>query len=363
VASAAVAASAGASAAAAKPPKNGTQYVVAWITNYPDSNEYWKAFTSGVKGGIEAGGGKYVNCTAEQDPVKMLDCMDTILAMSPQPDAIINYCGDCKAYTPAIQKANTAGIPMFFFANTIAADAGVDVVGTVYISDTAAGAANATAIVAALTKKYGSPKGKVLNVTGDLTTPAGQARSQGALDVFAKSPDIKVTSKDGKFDTAVGTQVIQDWMTANPDTDALSFGSDGAYTPAAKAALTAIGRWVPAGDSKHVIIAGEDGTNLAVNAIKCGYMEETGDFALGDLGPQIARIVMDGLKTGKWPVEGDVYTDNTTLWKTLTTVKDPKYAGLLYAFPPISVTKDNAADPLLFANKYQSAPNGTSPCQ
>lgn len=348
------------------PPKNGSQYVVAWITSYDDSNEYWKAFTSGVKEGIESRGARYLNCTAAgQDSAKMLDCMDTMLAMSPQPDAIINYCADCKAYTSAIEKANAAGIPMFFFANFIAADAGVDVKGTIITNDIAAGAANATAIVDALTAKYGSAKGKVLNVTGSLATPAGVARSQGALDVFAKHPGIVVTSKDGNWDTATGTQIIQDWFTANPDTDAISAGSDGAYTPATKAALQALGRWVPSGQTGHVIFAGEDGTNLAVNAIKCGFMEATGDFNLGELGPQLARNVIEYLESGALPPAGNVYQDPdpNSLWKTLSTTDDATIAGVEWSFPALLITKANADNPSLFANKYQSAPNGLSACE
>ena len=341
-------------------PKNGKYFVVGWTPMNDPLNEYWKAFDNGLKDAITIMGGQMLYCSPQGDAVKQNDCVDQFLTQNV--DAIAVYPLDASAIGSAIKKANDANVPVFSFTGEVPTGTGAKVALSVNVDDRTAGQMAGEALVKALTAKNGKPAGKVLEVQGLMTMSAGQNRGGGFHDVVDKYPDIKVTAKPGDWDTGKATTAIQDWITANPDTDAIYFHSDGAYTPAAKAALSAIKKWVPAGEEGHVILVGEDGTNQAVNAIKCGYMEQTGDFALADISPLLGSLMMDYLKTGAMPKVGDMVSRPNTLWKEAKVIEKEGISGPLVYLPIYAITKDTATNPDLFANKYQGAPNGLSEC-
>lgn len=111
---------------------------------------------------------------------------------------------------------------------------------TVSINDEDETGKSVQVIVDALTKKYGEPRGTLLEVQGRIVTTGGIRRGAGFHEVIDNYPGIKVTSKPGDWDTGKETNVIQKWITAYPDIDAIFFHSDGAYTPAAISALVPI---------------------------------------------------------------------------------------------------------------------------
>ena len=94
---------------------------------------------------------------------------------------------------------------------------------------------------------YGRACGTVLEVQGKMTTTGAERRGAGFHSVIENYPDIKFNSKPGDWDTGKETNVIQQWFAAYPDTDAMFFHSDGAYTPATIAALSSHGAVVAEG--------------------------------------------------------------------------------------------------------------------
>jgi ABC-type sugar transport system substrate-binding protein len=365
-ATASEAASLGASGAVTGTPKNGTQFVVGWTPLSDPIDESRVAFDNGIKEGIEAAGGKYLYCSpskaagATGDPTAQANCVDNFIAQNV--DAIVVYPIDNAALASAVKKANDADIPVFDFTSPIPSGAGAKVILTIQNGDREAGQAGGQKIVDELTKKYGSPKGTVLEVQGLLTTYAAQNRGGGFHDIVDKYPDIKVTSKPADWDTGKATPVIQDWFTANPDTDAIFMHSDGAYTPASKSVLEPMGKWLKVGDPKHVIIAGQDGSNLALYSVKCGYVDLVSDFGFVKLSKYLSDQVMLYLKSGATVKDGDVIQTGDPLYPTATVKVLPEYEGPIMFLGTVEVTPENADNPAFFGNAVQQPPNGTTAC-
>lgn len=349
-----------ASAEAIKP-KNGSKHVIGWSFHNDPLNEFWKLFIESMTATFKTGGADVIFCSGQGDASKQADCVDQFLTQNV--DAMVIASTDSSAIAGPIQKANAAGIPVALWGNGVPASSGAKVLMTSVSGDREAGAGAGQAILEAIIAKHGAPKGKVLEVQGLMTMTLAQDRSAGLHSVLDAYPDIKVTAKSADWDTGKATTIIQDWLTANPDADAIWFASDANYTPAAKAALTSIGRWVKAGEEGHVVLAGMDGSNMAVNAVKCGFMDYVADFTFPKLSPVLAEQVLQYLNTGSTAAVGDVVPVTGSTITGVPVISRPEFAGPVLSIPIFGVTKGTAADPLLFANAFQSEPNGLSACQ
>jgi len=356
--SAAASATAG---AAVKPPKNGSQYVIGWSFHNDPKNEFWKLFIESFTATIEGYGGKIISCSGQGDGAKQASCIDQFITQDV--DAMAIAPADANAIVGPIQKANDAGIPVAIWLIGVSKSSGVQVLFQNGTADFDAFAQAGQSIVDSLTKKYGSPRGTILEVAGDLKMSLADVRSAGLHSVLDKYPDIKVTQKDATWDTGKATSIIQDWLTANPDTDGIVLASDANYTPSAKSALEAIGRWVPTSDPKHVILYGVDGSNVAVNAVKCGQMDGLWDFSFTKVSPVLADALWSYLTTGVVPEVGDSIPVSDANIDHVDVVDNGDFAGVNLAIPPYAVTKDNADNPLLFANAVSGPPNGLSACE
>jgi ribose transport system substrate-binding protein len=112
-------------------------------------------------------------------------------------------------------------------------------IATIQIDGYRSGIASRAALVAALTKKYGSAKGKVAEIPGILGSSAAITLSQGIRRVLRAYPDIKmVTVRPGEYDRQKSFKAAQDILTVNRkgELDAILCASE----DAAMAALEAI---------------------------------------------------------------------------------------------------------------------------
>jgi ABC-type sugar transport system substrate-binding protein len=217
--------------------------------------------------------------------------------------------------------------------------------------------------VKALTKRYGSPKGKVLEVTGSLKTSAGVDRSGGWHEIIDKYPDIKVTSKDGEWDMGKGATIIEDWLTANPDTDALYLGSAAAYGIPSIPILDNLGMWKKIGEEGHVIVTGNDPAGPMLYAMKHGYVDHIYDLGWQFGATALSRAMMDYLVTGDPPKEGDTMPVGVEGFDDIKIVKWPQYAGLIVLSGGVSVSHDAGNWTLegLYGNGFMAPPNGLAP--
>lgn len=173
-------------------------------------------------------------------------------------DAIVLGMGDPAQMTKGLKAAQAAGIPVFGI------DAGLapGVLANVTSDNDALGHASAED----LAKRIGY-KGNVVMFTHD-PHPGVRARAQGAADVFAKYPDIKVITRKhinvpGPVDNA--RKLMQDLLTANPGKGSIA----GIWAGWDEPAMGAVQAAVAAGRTE-VAVVGVDGTDFAVAEIKKG---------------------------------------------------------------------------------------------
>ena len=146
----------------------------------------------------------------DYDLGKQVNQIDNFIAAGA--DFILLNPGDPKAITPAIRKAQAAGIPVIAF-DTVAegADAAVTT------DNVMAGRISCQYIVDKL-----NGKGNVIIQNGP-SVSAVIDRVVGCKEVFAKYPDIKVLSdtQDGKGSREGGMSVAQGYLTRYPKIDAI----------------------------------------------------------------------------------------------------------------------------------------------
>ncbi|MDY0094847.1 MAG: sugar ABC transporter substrate-binding protein [Candidatus Vecturithrix sp.] len=138
-------------------------------------------------------------------------------------------------------------------------------------------------------------KGNVCILTGWPGHEAQIMRTKGVHDVVAKYPDIKITREaTGKWDRALGMQVMENWLQADPDITAIASNNDEMAIGAIKAAEAA-------GRLDEIVFGGVDATPDALEFVKEGKLHVT---VFQDAYGQGAGGVEDSYKVAKGePVE------------------------------------------------------------
>lgn len=285
-------------------------------------------------------GWKTVTTNANGNVSKQVNDIDNLISMGVK--AIVSVPQDSAAIVPAVERANRAGIPFF----TIDRSAfGGDVVLTVLANNYLAGQQEGENLIKLLTKKYGEPRGKVLELQGDLATNVAQLRGQGFDDVVMKYPKIELIQIPTKWDPKVGADATEDVLTTDPDLDAVYFHSE--YTGAGVVpALERIGKLKPVGHRDHIIVLGIDGTPEALDWIRDGIMDSTSAQPLYDYGIVCSKFIKDYLE-GKEIKPGKV-EEPGALWSPAQIAKG-EY-GLELQLATTLVTKENVDNPGLWGN-------------
>ena len=178
---------------------------------------------------------------------------------------------DGTAVTPAVTAANANGVPVIAIADHVVAP----VTATYSMDHAEGGKLAAEQVVKHLTAKYGSPKGKVVDLQGIAGTVAAAEREKGFVDTLAKYPDIKIVARaDGGFNTDQANQVMSGILQAQPEIDAV-YGANDAETYGAITAMKAAGRFQPVGQPGHIYAIGIDGAEPAINGIRDGSQDAT----------------------------------------------------------------------------------------
>jgi len=318
-----------------------------------------------VRQSIEDAGGKWMYCSpspaggAVGDPAVQAACMDTFIAAGV--DAIIVWAVDPVAMVTSVKKANDADIPVFLYLSNLPKGSGADVVASGQVVLWECGRAAGERIVEGLILKYGEPKGLCLEVQGLMTSTHGQQRSGGFHEVIDQYPDIEVVSKAGDWDPDKGATIVKDWMTANPETDAILMATLAGYVFASRAFLMDIGRWQKIGHPDHIIMSGGDDLALTLYAIKCGYIEGVYSHGVHAMGGPFATLVMDYLKTGVFPKVGDRIPTGFTTYPYVEILRQEDVDELVVGVVGLAITAENCDLPDLFGNLLEEAPNGISP--
>lgn len=232
--------------------------LISIIVNDP-ANPYWTAEGNAAKAEAEKLG-YTANVSAHKGDTKLeSDLIDT--AITNKSVAIVLDPADADGSIGAVQKAKTAGIPVFLVNSEI------NKVGLALgqlVSNNAQGAAlGATEFV-----KVTGGKGNYVELKGKPSDNNAATRSNGYASVLSQYPTLKLVGQEvANWDTKEAHDKMQTLLTAHPDITAVIAGND-TMALGAIAALKEAGR-------TDVIVGGFDGSPDAAAAIVAKTMAYT----------------------------------------------------------------------------------------
>ncbi|MGF0539937.1 sugar ABC transporter substrate-binding protein [Agrobacterium sp. ES01] len=266
--------------------------------------------------------------------------MNDVIALKPA--AIILAAVDFNALKPSIEKARAAGIPVVEFDRQITSTPSdfTSVAGTIEIGHIAAAEAEKM-----LATKYGSVKGKVLQVLGDPGDPYTLDIQKGFEEKMKAFPDVTIISLPAlQWEASNAGTIVSDQMLSNPDID-LIFLHAASLSVAATASLEAAGK-----QPGEVMMMSSNGAPVGLDLIRRGWLNVEVEQPLYAQAAAIAMFMdkivgKQEIKAGEYDVIGlkGVLTNET--W------------GPNIQIPGSAITKENVDDPAFWGN--QKPPAGT----
>lgn len=282
-----------------------------------------------------------ITTNANADPQKQNNDIDYLISLGV--DAIVTVPEDSAGICAAVEKATAAGIPFYTIDRS---PIGCKINMTVLSDNRLAGQQAGEVLVEELTKKYGEAKGKVLEITGNLSQNVGQLRRDGFHDVVDKHAGIEVIQKVADWDAAKGQQIAIDVLTANPDLDGIYIHSDNVYGPGTKAAMDQLGRFFPRGQEGHIILVGVDGGPWILEAILNKIADGAGSQPVSDFGIVVNWIEQE--LAGKTIEEGEVVQEGAT-WSPAHIKTNADGTKELF-LATTKVTAENITNPVIWTN-------------
>ena len=231
---------------------------IAMITVDP-SNPYWKAEVQTAVAQIKKLGYTSTVQAHGNDPDKQNQFIDA--AISQQVKAIILDPAGAQESVGAVQKATSAGIPVFLVNAEISKQG---IARSQIVSNNAQGATLGAQDWAQTVKK-----GKYVELFGNPTDNNAKVRSDGYKAVLSQYPDLKkVQTEIANWDRAQGKAKMETMLQAHPDIVGVVSGND-------EMALGAIQALKEAGKLKTVTVLGFDGSPDAAQAVTDGQMLAT----------------------------------------------------------------------------------------
>ncbi|MCD2185337.1 sugar ABC transporter substrate-binding protein [Rhizobium sp. GN54] len=288
-----------------------------------------------VKRAVEGRKWSFQATNASFDNTRQLEQWQSL--MLSQPAGLVADPIDSQAIVSAIRRYNQNQIPVAIIDTP--ADGG-DVAITVSFDNKLGGVMAAREIIDRLTKKYGSPKGKVLNCFGALASVAWRLRKEGMDEEFAKYPDITYISRptEGALDQMLAVTLAT--LSEHPDLDAVHAPSDSPARGIATA-LQQKGRWKKVGEDGHVIFVTIDGEPVAVRLLQEGYMDacvSQDPIAYGEIA--VEMLEKHSMKGEAVPL--GAYENKKYFWEKGEIVAGT--TGPTLIIPPFIINGENAAD-------------------
>ncbi|MBO1901524.1 sugar ABC transporter substrate-binding protein [Leucobacter weissii] len=239
---------------------------------------------------------------------------------------------DKDAIIPAIEQANAADIPV------VTVDMGANG-GEVYMIVRADNYAMGESGCEAMAGELGG-RGTILNLQGDLASTNGLDRSDGFTDcIEANYPDIEVISRptDWKAEEAV---TAAQTVVSTTEIDGIFLASDSVMADGVQKVLENLGKWAPAGEDGHIVIASIDGTPLSLDLVRSGHFDAVISQPVDMYSKYAVQYVLDAL-------DGKTYTPGPTEHGSEIVEIDGILSDNL---PSPTVTKENVEDGALWGN-------------
>lgn len=134
-------------------------------------------------------------------------------------------------------------------------------------------------------------KGNVLEITGLLGSSPAIGRHDGFMDVIKEYPDITVLAQgDGEWIREPAVKLMEDWLTAYPEIDAVySHAEESSW--GAQLAIIRAGR-----EDEGILHFTSDGSNEGFRSVKSGEFAADGNYTpyIGQLGIRAALMTLMG---------------------------------------------------------------------
>lgn len=261
-------------------------------STYTASNPFFAGIILGINNAAEKHGFEVSTTNSNMDANRQQNDIQNL--MSRGIDFLLVTPANTQAIAPAIRKAKQDRIPVISLADNVSEPINA----TVQADAVDEGVKAAEAIVAFLEKKYGAPKGKVVNITGISSLAQAQGRIVGFDRVLEKYPDIQlVAQQDGGFDTSKSATVMANVLQGNAEIDAV-FAANDASAAGVISAIRSAGRFKPIGDADRIYVIGTDASPPGIAAIRAGTQDATVGFNPITLAETAVGIAVD-IKAGK----------------------------------------------------------------
>jgi ABC-type sugar transport system substrate-binding protein len=299
-----------------------------------------QVIAAGVKTWVEKQGWKLVAKNANgvaKDQATQIEAL-----IEQKVSAIIMVPADAAAICAPIAKAKAAGIPIFAIDRL---PDGCEVAATVLADNYVAGKDSGGAMVELLKKKYGSAKGIVLEIQGDMSSITAQDRGNGFDDVIKKYKNITLIKKPTKWTEAEFSKATRD-VASTKKLDGIYMHSDCVGSVVVTTALESVNKLYKRGNKNHIFLTGVDGCAATMKVFKDGYFDATSSQALPDFGSitNLVKIVLDGGKIQEGP-----FSATGSAGPIVGKIKNGP-AGPTLALKTIPVTPKTANNPLLWGN-------------
>jgi ABC-type sugar transport system substrate-binding protein len=287
-----------------------------------------------------AHGWKVLTTSASSDAKTQESQIDYLLSQNV--DAIVAVPVDSMAICSAIRKARAKGVG-FYTIDRAPLGCAADMV--VLSDNRMAGTQSGKALLDILGRKYGTPRGSVLELQGDLAQNVGQLRGSGFHDVIDRYPAIRVISRETRWVSERFSSATEDVLSTTA-VDALYLHSDAIGVPVVLPVLERMGKKIRAGNPGHIAIVGVDGSPEALRAIRDGFVDQASSQPILDFSIIVEWMERNfaGLPSG----EGEVVRQGA-LWSPAHVRREA--GGLELLLSTTSVTRQNAGDPRLWGNQ------------
>ncbi|MCC8166453.1 MAG: sugar ABC transporter substrate-binding protein [Planctomycetes bacterium] len=221
------------------------------------------------------------------DNMKQIDQVDNFIVQGV--DGIVLVPVDFAGITPAVEKANDAGIPVVCLV--IASEGG---------EYTYVGSPNLEAgkLQGDFMRENLPPNAKILYLQGTLGLNHTHQRWDGfKAACLDQRPDIELLSaQSGNFERDQGMKITEDWIQSFPHFDAIVSAND-------QMALGAIQALTVAGRLDGVLITGVDGVDDAMEHVKEGKMSQTILYNAPDVAKTGFDVIMKRIAGEELPQE------------------------------------------------------------
>jgi ABC-type sugar transport system substrate-binding protein len=267
---------------------------------------------------------------ADADPAKQVSDIQTLLGTDIK--GLIVVPVDSQAVVPAIQQANSQGVPV------VSVDLGADS-GDIAMVVRADNVFMGNAACEYMGEQLGG-QGTVLNLQGDLATSNGNDRSNGFTDCMtSKYPDIEVISQPMNWDPEECTTQAQTVLSTT-EVQGLFMGSESVCWAGVQKVLQDQGKLIPVGADGHIVTVGIDGSSAALDAVRADQMDAV-------ISQPLELYAKYGIEYIKRAMAGETFAEGPTDHDSTIVRVD----GVLQdQLPSPTVTKENVDDPNLWGN-------------